>query len=220
MADFTRYSNYSEETGFTSVVFGANAPVLEVELNEMQQILNHKLELFFKFWGNKVLPLKDDVYNLTGNVFTLKNCAVLCDGAIIYVKESKVEVDDTTSGFVYAKVENEKEVTGNELLTSCGDTEGVPIENQIMDNRNPMETSRRKILKFTLVYNKEELPNTDTHKLIKVATLHKNTETNVLTIQIEKSDIVTSADLAYYQKIGSTVEESLLANAVVEPKLV
>ena len=220
MADFSRYSNYNEETGFTSVVFGANAPVLEVELNEMQQILNRKLELFFRYWGNKVLPLSEDIGGISDNVFTLKNCAVLCDGAIIYVKESTVEIGDVTFGFIYAKVEEETVIGYNSTLTSCGDVNGAVIENPIVDNRNPIETTKRKVIKFALVFSEVELQDTETYKYVKVSTLTQNTETGELTTQVEVSTPVTSADLVNYQKIAPTgTEESLLANAVMEPKV-
>ena len=38
MANFDKYANYRDDAGVSSVVFGANSPVLEVELNEMQEI--------------------------------------------------------------------------------------------------------------------------------------------------------------------------------------
>ena len=33
MPDFTKYCDYTENYPFTGVIFGKNAPVLEVELN-------------------------------------------------------------------------------------------------------------------------------------------------------------------------------------------
>lgn len=224
MADFSTYSNYVAESGFTSVVFGANAPVLEVELNEMQQIINHKLELFFKYFGDKVLPLKEDIGGISDNIFTLKNCAILCDGKIIYVKESTVEVgSDVASGFILARVENETDAKHNSTLTSCGDVNGVPVENHIMDSRNPIETTRRKIVKFSLVFSETKLENTNDYKYVVVTELSKNAETGeyVTTNILEASKPITSADLVNYQKIAPTSgEETLLANAVVEPKTV
>lgn len=43
MTSFDKYSNYAENTAHSSIVFGADKPVLEVELNELQQIINTKL---------------------------------------------------------------------------------------------------------------------------------------------------------------------------------
>lgn len=37
-SDFTKYTNYLNNAGVTGVVFGADSPILEVELNEMQEI--------------------------------------------------------------------------------------------------------------------------------------------------------------------------------------
>ena len=37
---FDKHSNFNKQANFTEVKFGENKPVLEVELNEMQQIQN------------------------------------------------------------------------------------------------------------------------------------------------------------------------------------
>ena len=35
---FDKYTNYKENAGVSSVIFGAEKPVLEVEMNEVQEI--------------------------------------------------------------------------------------------------------------------------------------------------------------------------------------
>ena len=42
MADFTNVSNFNKDAGFNKVKFGADAPLLEVELNELQDIQEHE----------------------------------------------------------------------------------------------------------------------------------------------------------------------------------
>ena len=48
MSNFDKYSNYNESIPFSSVVFGADKPLLEVELNEMQQIISTKIKRLCK----------------------------------------------------------------------------------------------------------------------------------------------------------------------------
>lgn len=212
MPDFSRHSNYNEETGFTSVVFGAGAPVLEVELNEMQQILNRKLGLFFKSLGDVVLPLSEDISSVSGNTITLKNCAIVCDGTIVYVKETSVEVDsDIDSGYTYLRVEDETDVTHNTVLKSCGDNNGSVIENPIMDNRNPMETTRRKLVKYELVFSEVELTRTNEYKYVLVSNVTRDSITGELKSEVVADTPVTSSDLKNYQPITG-----LLADATVE----
>ena len=38
MASFDKYTNYKDNAGVSSVVFGAEKPLLEVEMNEVQEI--------------------------------------------------------------------------------------------------------------------------------------------------------------------------------------
>ena len=42
--DFSKDSNYNPNTNVSQVKFGADAPVLEVELNELQQVQNKARE--------------------------------------------------------------------------------------------------------------------------------------------------------------------------------
>ena len=46
MASFDHYTNYDNTAGVSSVVYGAEKTVLEVELNEMQEISKYHLRNF------------------------------------------------------------------------------------------------------------------------------------------------------------------------------
>ena len=101
MADFSRYSNYTEETAFSSVVFGANAPVLEVELNEMQQILNNKIGGLLESFGDVLIPLKGhsvecvlDSTEAVGDILrvNVKECLAVCKGNPFYIKDSRADI--------------------------------------------------------------------------------------------------------------------------------
>lgn len=180
MAEFTKHSNYNAETGFASVVFGAHAPVLEVELNELQQIFNRKLELFFKYWGNSILPLSDDSGGISDGVITLKDCAVICDGKIIYVKESSIPLDSRYNfGYISVRVDKEIVVDCTCTLTCCGDVNGHVVENCIKDEREQIETSRRTVIPYELVFSEEALDDTETYKYVLVSIVTRNEETGV-----------------------------------------
>ena len=56
MPDFSKLTNYAKNSGFSEVVFGAQAPVLEVELNELQEIINTKMQYLCSFIGTSVFP--------------------------------------------------------------------------------------------------------------------------------------------------------------------
>ena len=80
MSDFNKYSNYTEESSFSSVVFGSNRPLLEVELNEVQQIINSKLNKIMKALGVKILFLSDPTYS--DGVLTI-------DSALVFEEDVK-----------------------------------------------------------------------------------------------------------------------------------
>lgn len=207
MADFTRHSNYNKECGFASIVFGANSPVLEVELNELQQILNHKLELFFKYWGNAVLPLGEDLYSITDGRVTLKNCSVLCDGKIIYIKETSIPIDyDVDFGYISVKVEKERVVTHSSTLTCFGDKNGYVVDNTIMDNRNPIETTRRTVIPYELVFSNEVLQDTEEYTYVLVMTLSKNSETGEFEEEVISTDTVSALKEQLTEQLGGLQE--------------
>lgn len=158
MADFDRYSNYNSNAGVGSVVFGAKAPLLEVEQNELQQIINsHQRKVlnalipeskvginskeYFSYAGAvlRVEPGLTIVYK--GNVYSYDKDSIvlnvaLSGSAYLHVGEITVNHDDTLyeSGYYYP---------GN---SNAG--VNTPVTNYIMDDRLSIETTRRKVLSF------------------------------------------------------------------------
>ena len=96
MAGFDKYSNYNENTSFSSVVFGAEKPVLEVELNEMQQILNAKISRLCEILGVGFYPLSAD------NV-VFANSSVTINGGIIVAPNGKIAVIKNELGTLVEK---------------------------------------------------------------------------------------------------------------------
>lgn len=208
MPDFSKYSNYSAETGFTSVIFGAKAPVLEVELNEMQQIINNKFSLFLRGFGKKLIPLREEHCNITDDVITLNDCLILCNGNLIYINESHINIDtNVNSGYLYARIEKETEVDGNTTLTAYGDTEAETIENKIKDSRIPAETTRRKIVKYTLFVSETELEDTEDYSYVKLGDYSIDTETETINVNLAVESITSNSQIEKYQQLAEAVVE-------------
>lgn len=150
MPDFGKYTNFTPETAFSGVVFGAQAPVLEVELNEMQEIFNHKLKLLATMMGDSLLvPTSGSVsYDLDTMELTLTNCVAVSEGFIVLIPLSKVFMSAENT-VAYLRL-TEKTVTHEDTLTAYGAVSGETIENPIIDTRVGVETSRRKVITFEL----------------------------------------------------------------------
>ena len=149
MPDFSKYSNYNEQTSFSGVTFGANSPVLEVELNEVQQIEDTKFKRLTDIIGDCVHPMSDGgvSFNASTKVLTLTNCVVIAHGS--------------TNKYAYVKME-QKTANGDTALKAYGNTAGASISNPIYDSRVGTETTRRRFIAVTLSAGSSVPANTDT----------------------------------------------------------
>lgn len=170
MSNFDKYSNYSKDTSFSSVLFGSEKPVLEVELNEMQQILNVKIARVLKALGTKVLFLVKPTGNVSQKKLTLNNTLVFEEsgGYVIEIDTATITYSSVLKE-IYLRLE-EVDVGYADTLHSYGNTGGVAIVNPIKDSRMPGETSRRKCVVYTLMAGETVPTNTDTVKYISIAT--------------------------------------------------
>lgn len=217
MADFTHYSNYSEETSFSSVIFGANAPVLETELNEVQQIEETKIKRIIEAIGEGAfaLPTGNIVYN--NGVVTIRNYIILSRAFTAFVDLASVSVDSTNK-YVYIALE-ESEVTGNSTLKAYGNTSGTVISNPIIDSRmQGAETTRRKVINVTLSASIAIPMDTDTVRYIKVC------EFTGSGIKVETAGNLTERLRAAEEHLGdvtqlTTENKDSLVNAINELKL-
>lgn len=183
MADnsFNKYSNYNENSSFSSIVFGAEKPVLEVELNELQQIIGNFRKLIVSMFGSGVFITdesdKSEHGEIVGETFSINDLLVTGDSGVIFkVNSSKVSFSGTTFSdsvpyYVYYKVWEEI-VTYKDTLKKDGEVNSENnVENTIMDSRSPVETTRRKVLKKELLFGETVPNNTDKETYILIATL-------------------------------------------------
>lgn len=197
MDNFARYSNYNENTSFSGIVHGADKPLLEVEMNELQQIINTKLSRVIKTIGVCVLPLAENslVFNRDTKVLTVADSVIFADGGLTaYVKNAQVTLS-AGSPCAYFKVE---EITANmdSELKEFGNTAGAKVTNTIKDNRSPVETTRRKVVTYTLLSGASVPVDTSSIKYVSVGTFNSKENSFVA------EEITPTADL------GLSVNES------------
>lgn len=155
MGSFDKYSNYNENTSFSSVVFGAEKPVLEVELNEMQQILDAKLQKIGRALGVGYYPLEDSNISINMNKVTVNGGIVVApNGLVVEVKDSLTVTVNGSTPVAYFEV-NEIDVTSETVLKKHGLVSGEIIDNPIVDLRIGVETSRRKAVTYALKVGSE-----------------------------------------------------------------
>lgn len=191
MADFSKYTNYANNAGVSSVVFGAGSTVLEVELNEMQEIQTHFLrELIRGFIGNGISDISKLTYT-DGEVMIDEGCNIICDGYII--KASGLNIF-TVNGMVYLWVW-EEEADYNSILHVEGNTRHKDrVENWIKDDRADNETTRRKVIKCQL---RNTVPTLPTISYVAVASVTNDVMTKLIKeINLSKlTDRVTALEV-------------------------
>lgn len=147
MASFDKYSNYKDNAGVSGVVFGAEKPILEVEMNEVQEVQKSMLRKAIKnLMGDGITDLSKIVYE-GGAVKVKEGCALAVDG---YMVESTGLSLTASSGTVYLQVWEETATYSDTLKEEGNQQDSVNVANWFKDNRSDAETSRRKVVKYNL----------------------------------------------------------------------
>ena len=147
MASFDKYTNHRDNAGVSGVVFGAEKPLLEVEMNEVQEIQKSMLRRAIKnIIGDGVTDLSKIVYE-GGAVKVKEGCALAVDG---YMVESTGLSITASSGTVYLQVWEETATYSETLKKEGNQQDSTTVTNWFKDNRSDTETSRRKVVKYTL----------------------------------------------------------------------
>ena len=190
MSRFDHRSNYTRNAGINSVVIGSQTPILEVELNEMQEIQSKKFTDFFDgFIGNSIsskdaitynngtLSIGDCMFIVGGHLIKCTRLSLaLAEGKTAYLKVGEVDADYTT-----------------ELKEEGNQQSNVIVPNNIKDSRYEFATSMRTVITYDLVDN---FSTTDGYIYLDVATI-KN---GVPVVNIEESSI-GSGSVSFYEDI-------------------
>lgn len=151
MADFEKRSNYNKDAGVVQVKIGFEKPVLEVELNEMQEIQRQRVKDVIQ----AVVPngvLHGGTYTYSNGIFKIQEVTAIIEGEIIYIPSLQISAGN--DDIIYIKVW-EKEVTATTVMKAYGNEQGEVIPNYIVDSRVGQETSRRIVLAYDLVKSTE-----------------------------------------------------------------
>lgn len=157
---FDKHSNFNKQANFTEVKFGENKPVLEVELNELQQIQNEaradivrdtipsgftKLgEIDYDFCLNNENQIKlktDSVAYVNGYRINIPKDTIIDIG--------KAPEKDAREDLLFLEVWKEEVNSTGELTLEGGEGQ-VEIPNNIKDSRYPIETTHRVALKWRI----------------------------------------------------------------------
>ena len=161
--NFSHFINGNpERANFSSIVFGEKAPVLEVELNEMQAIFLGKLSALSSLLPNGVYKSRDPS-KISSVSFDGKE-SLIFSNVIVILNGLVFEINDTLNIFYtveqasqnrrkqyiyFSLVNADRVVTGEDTLLAYGLSSGhypekdTLIENSIIDPRVGEETSRR-----------------------------------------------------------------------------
>jgi len=151
VSDFEKRSNYNKDAGVVQVKIGFEKPVLEVELNEMQEIQRQRVKDVIQ----AVVPngvLHGGTYTYSNGIFKIQEVTVIIEGEIIYIPSLQISAEN--DDIIYIKVW-EKEITATTVMKAYGNEQGEVIPNYIVDSRVGQETSRRIVLAYDLVKSTE-----------------------------------------------------------------
>lgn len=158
--DFSKNSNYNPKSNIGQVKFGADAPVLEVELNELQQVQDKAREDLIRSMipSGFAKPVKIDFYhekNSSNAMYTLEDAEAYVNGMRIFIpKGTKIDLGDspekdTREDLVFLEVWKE-EVSSKSTLTEYGGEGQKEIQNNLVDPRVGEETSHRIVNKWRI----------------------------------------------------------------------
>lgn len=150
--DFTRYSAYNKDAGFISIRFGADIPLLETELNELQQIIvDRQREFIMSKFGDGFIG--DGTLTYSGGNVTLSNQKAMINGWLINISSLTTAV--TNGQTAYLEVW-EQEITRSSTIRRFGNQQESSIANYLIDNRLQEESTRR----YQVAYNIVKTNNT------------------------------------------------------------
>lgn len=160
MPDFNKGSTFNKDANFQGVKFGADAPLLETELNELQDIQTEaRAEIIRDSIPSGFVKLGELDYDYMLNN---ENCVKLKTDSVAYVNGYKILIPkdtivdigkapekDAREDLLFLEVWKE-EVTKDSILTVAGGEGQAQISNTILDDRIGQETARRIALKWRI----------------------------------------------------------------------
>ena len=148
MGDFSRLSNFNPDANFKLVRIGADSPVLEVELNEMQDISEARYKNLIKsYFGNAVQG--EGTYVYKNGTLTIQDESAFVDGNVVEITTLNLALKEGEKA--YLKVWEDTIKTGDLIRYKGNQQETRTVPNTLLDSRVGTETSRRIQVKYDLV---------------------------------------------------------------------
>lgn len=155
--DFSTYTNYNPNSGVTSIIYGANVPLPNTELNEMQEIQRKNMKSLLNGLCEDGGILSLGNISCEESAETVKICisdsVFVVDGEIITVKN--VCIDFIANASLYLGVK-EVIVDHNSELKENGYVDGEEINNYLINPIIGTETSKRKAIVYNLFYETDD----------------------------------------------------------------
>ena len=157
MDKFRLLSNFNPDANFKSVRIGSDSPVLETELNELQDISEHRYKTFISnYIGDGVV--NRGTYTYLNNTLTIENEGAIIKGNIIDI--TRLTLPNLSEGEKEYLVVWEETVNHTTRIKYKGNNQETKyVPNTMLDSRVNEETSRRIQVLYDLV--KEPLEGQD-----------------------------------------------------------
>lgn len=211
---FDKHSNFNKQANFTEVKFGENKPVLEVELNELQQIQNEaRADIIRDSIPSGFTQLGDIDYEYCLNN---ENQIKLKTDSVAYVNGYRINIPkdtiidigkapekDAREDLLFLEVWKE-EVNSTSELTLEGGEGQVEIPNNIKDSRYPIETTHRVALKWRI----RHVAGVDFNSNRQYAQFIKDFST-IIFIQgsLDKPSAMSFVDSVYLKEVANTISD-------------
>ena len=145
--DFSKLSQYNKDSGVVAVRFGADAPILETELNEMQLIQNSQRTKILEYLVDDGLS-KEGTISFADGVLSIRTKRAFKDGLSVYIDSATLNVPNGATAYLH--IFEEQTVGPNDVMYKYGNKNGTVITNYIMDARYGQEISKRIVLSYEL----------------------------------------------------------------------
>ena len=154
MGDYGKLSNFNSKANFSMVRFGADTPITECELNEVQQIQDYKHKQLAKVIGDRftkvgTMELVEPLEGEENTKLSLVNSDVIVEGNPIHIDQLSTLIKEGQTA--YLKV-SEKDIDKDSNIKSYGNEQSEETEdNTLLDPRlEGIETARRKQICYDL----------------------------------------------------------------------
>jgi hypothetical protein len=149
MPDYSKGSTFNKDANFQAIKFGADAPLLETELNELQDILSSKSEQLGKLLLSDGFKIKSQM-SLANGLLTVPSDAIIAGGKV-FPFDSPMTISVSNGNIIYLAITT-VEITKDSTIYKNGNISSAQsITNNLVDSRIGSETSRRLQTQLSLV---------------------------------------------------------------------